>query len=97
MGSFSRVPVVTVVATTGLVLASVYSLIMLQRACFGPAKSDSVLLAMRPRELGMMLLLAGLLILLGLYPQPVIDTASGTVGAVQHWFVSLPAVSEGVL
>ena len=57
----------------------------------------SVLLAMRPRELGMMLLLAGLLILLGLYPQPVIDTASGTVGAVQHWFVSLPAVSEGVL
>lgn len=97
MGSFSRVPVVTVVATTGLVLASVYSLIMLQRACFGPSKSDSLLLAMRPRELGMMLLLAGLLILLGLYPQPVIDTANGTVGAVQHWFVSLPAVSEGVL
>lgn len=57
-----------------------------------------MLLAMRPRELGMMLLLAGLLILLGLYPQqPVIDTASGTVGAVQHWLSLSSAVSEGVL
>jgi NADH-quinone oxidoreductase subunit M len=85
------------VATVGLVLASVYSLIMLQRACFGQGKSNSELLGMRPRELGMMLVLASLLILLGLYPQPVIDTASGTVGAVQHWLVSIPSVSEGVL
>jgi NADH-quinone oxidoreductase subunit M len=97
LGSFPRVPVITVVATVGLVLASVYSLIMLQRACFGQGKSNSELLGMRPRELGMMLVLASLLILLGLYPQPVIDTASGTVGAVQHWLVSIPSVSEGVL
>jgi NADH-quinone oxidoreductase subunit M len=97
LGSFSRVPVIAVVATVGLVLASVYSLIMLQRACFGQGKSNSELLGMRPRELGMMLVLASLLILLGLYPQPVIDTASGTVGAVQHWLVSIPSVREGVL
>lgn len=97
MGSFTQVPMVASIACFGLVLASVYSLAMLQRACFGPAKDASPLPAMRPREFGMMLLLAVLLLLLGFYPQPVIDTATGSVGAVHHWFVSVANASEGVL
>jgi NADH-quinone oxidoreductase subunit M len=32
-----------VIATSGLVFGSVYSLIMIHRAYFGPAKSDTVL------------------------------------------------------
>ncbi|MGL5671545.1 MAG: NADH-quinone oxidoreductase subunit M, partial [Plesiomonas shigelloides] len=38
LGTFQLLPKVAVVATFGLVLASVYSLIMVQRAFFGPAK-----------------------------------------------------------
>ena len=97
LGSFPVAPTVVVIATFGLVLASVYSLIMMQRACFGPAKSEAPLAGLGGRELGMMLLLAGLLLALGIYPQPVIDTASGTVSSVQHWFVALSSVHEGVL
>jgi NADH-quinone oxidoreductase subunit M len=97
LGSFPVAPTVVVIATFGLVLASVYSLIMMQRACFGPAKSEAALAGLGARELGMMLLLAGLLIALGIYPQPVIDTASGTVSSVQHWFVALSTAHEGVL
>lgn len=85
-GCFSQAPLVVCVATFGLVLASVYSLIMMQRACFGPSKSDSPLRALGRREFSMMLVLATLLLALGFYPQPVIDTASGSVLSIQHWF-----------
>ncbi len=38
-GSFQVVPVIIVIATFGLVFASVYSLVMMQRAYYGEAKS----------------------------------------------------------
>lgn len=88
LGSFPVAPLMTILATFGLVLASVYSLIMLHRASFGPAKSSNPLQALDGREVTMMLVLAGLLILLGLYPQPVLDTASASVAQVMHWYVS---------
>ncbi len=43
IGSFASFPWVTAIATTGLVFGSVYSLIMIHRAYFGPSKSDAVL------------------------------------------------------
>lgn len=85
-GAFAAHREIVVVSTLGLVLASVYSLAMLQRACFGQGKHNTPLPGMGYRELGMMLLLAALLLGVGFYPQPVIDTATGTVGAVQYWF-----------
>jgi NADH-quinone oxidoreductase subunit M len=38
------------------------------------------------RELIMVLGLAGLLILLGVYPQPFLDTSAATMTGVQQWF-----------
>ena len=37
------------------------------------------------RELSMVLGLAGLLILLGVYPQPVLDTSAASMQGVQQW------------
>ncbi|MDH1263604.1 MULTISPECIES: NADH-quinone oxidoreductase subunit M [unclassified Pseudomonas] len=85
IGSFPAAPWVTVLAATGLVLGSVYSLIMIHRAYFGPAKADGPLLGLKPRELGMVLGLAALLILLGVYPQPVLDTSVASMQGVQQW------------
>ena len=85
IGSFQVAPVITVIATFGLVLASVYSL-MLQRACFGTPREESMLKGLDTRELTMMLTIAGLLVLLGLYPQPVLDTASSSLLSVLHWY-----------
>ena len=97
LGSFAKAPIVTMIATFGLVLAAVYSLIMVQRACFGPVKEDRSLAALGGREFGILLLLAGLLILLGLYPQPVIDTASGSVQSISNWYGSATALLQGGL
>ncbi len=85
IGTFPKAPWVTVLASTGLVLGSVYSLIMIHRAYFGPAKADSALLGLNGRELSMVLGLAGLLILLGVYPQPVLDTSAASMQGVQQW------------
>ena len=97
LGSFAKAPIVTMIATFGLVLAAVYSLIMVQRACFGPVKVERSLAALGGREFGILLLLAGLLILLGLYPQPVIDTASGSVQSISNWYGSATALLQGGL
>ena len=85
MGSFKAVPMIVVIATFGLVLASVYSLIMIHRAHFGLAKSDKPLPALDSRELLMVLGLAALLVILGIYPQPVLDTTAASMHGVQQW------------
>jgi NADH-quinone oxidoreductase subunit M len=86
IGSFPAAPWVVVLAACGLVLGSVYSLAMIHRAYFGPAKSEAPLQAMKARELYMVLGLAVLLILLGVYPQPVLDTSAASMHGVQQWF-----------
>ena len=90
-GSFQVVPVITVISTFGLVFASVYSLAMLHRAYFGKAKSQIAsqeLPGMSLRELFMILLLVVLLVLLGFYPQPILDTSHSAIGNIQQWFVN---------
>jgi NADH-quinone oxidoreductase subunit M len=84
-GSFGIAPWVVVVATGGLVLASVYSLIMIHRAHFGPAQSEQPLPGLNNRELFMVLGLAVLLIGLGVYPQTVLDTSAASMQGVQQW------------
>lgn len=71
-------------------LASVYSLIMLQRACFGAPKETTMLKGLDRRELVMMMTIAGLLVLLGVYPQPILDTAGSSLMSVLHWY-ALPS------
>ena len=85
LGAFPVVPMITVIATFGLVFASVYSLIMIHRAYFGPAKAEGALPGLNARELSMLLLLGVLLVLLGVYPQPVLDTSAASMAGVQQW------------
>ena len=85
LGSFKVVPVITVIATFGLVFGSVYSLIMIHRAYFGPSKSEGAIAGLNFRELSMVLGLAVLLVLLGVYPQPVLDTSAATMHGIQQW------------
>jgi len=87
-GNFAVAPWVTVFAATGLVLGSVYALIMIHRAYFGPAKSDEQLQPMANREFYMILAVAVLLIWIGIYPQPVLDTAYAGMQGVSEWFNS---------
>jgi NADH-quinone oxidoreductase subunit M len=98
IGAFKAFPWFTIVAATGLVFGSVYSLIMIHRAYFGPTKSDDALRGMNAREMFMVLGLAVLLILLGVYPQPILDTSYATMHGVQQWLgAALPQLASGSL
>lgn len=85
-GSFSVVPVITVISTFGLVFASIYSLIMMQRAYYGLNKSSVPLPGMTLREQLIILLLVVLLVLLGFFPQPIVDTSAAAMSNIQRWF-----------
>jgi NADH-quinone oxidoreductase subunit M len=79
LGAFKGSPVIAALATAALILAAVYSLLMVQRAFFGPAQSEEVLEGLTARELGMVLFLVVCLLGLGLYPQPVLDLTYSTM------------------
>ncbi|UDQ78940.1 NADH-quinone oxidoreductase subunit M [Erwinia rhapontici] len=87
-GSFQTVPVIIVIATFGLVFASVYSLIMMQRAYYGAPKSETPLRGMSAREFLMIMVLVVLLVLLGVYPQPILDTSHAAMSNIQQWFTA---------
>ncbi|QCE33039.1 NADH-quinone oxidoreductase subunit M [Acetobacteraceae bacterium] len=88
-GAFPVAPLVTIIATFALVFASIYSLALIRRAYYGPPKSDivaQILPGMSARELSIILTLAILLVALGLWPQPVLDTSHYAVSNIQQWF-----------
>lgn len=87
-GSYQVVPVITVIATFGLVFASVYSLVMMQRAFYGAPKSERTLPPLTARELSLVMLLVVLVLALGIYPRPVLDTSGAAMANIQQWFTS---------
>ena len=85
-GAFSVAPMITITASVGLILSVLYSLIMVQRTLHGPVTVDTNNPSRSPmdlswRELAIVVSLVILLVGLGLYPQPVIDTASASMQA----------------
>ncbi|QBR52564.1 NADH-quinone oxidoreductase subunit M [Erwinia sp. QL-Z3] len=87
-GSFKTVPVTIVIATFGLVFASVYSLVMMQRAYYGAPKSETPLRGMNAREFLMIMVLVVLLVLLGVQPQPILDTSHAAMSNIQQWYTA---------
>ena len=79
LGTFKNWPVIAALATAALILAAIYSLLMVQRAFFGPAQSETVLEGLTAREVTMVLMLVLCLLGLGLYPQPVLDLTYSTM------------------
>jgi len=86
LGTFKVAPVVTVVAASGMIFAAVYSLILMQRAFYGPVKVEGRLEDLSGRELTLMLSLIVILLFLGLYPQVVLDTSAAAMAGVQHYY-----------
>jgi len=93
-GTFQTAPVVAVIASAGLVLAAIYSLILMQRVHFGPVVRQEPLKGPDRREYAMMLSLLTLVIVLGLYPQPLLDTTAGMSGMVAELFAE--GASDGL-
>jgi NADH-quinone oxidoreductase subunit M len=80
VGTFTRYPVVGIVATLGIVLAALYVLVLYQRTMTGPVKPEvSAMPDLRARELVVVVPLIALLIFLGVYPKPVTDIVNPAV------------------
>ena len=95
LGTWSVAPAVTVVACSGLILAAVYSLIMIQRAFHGPAKAEGKLQDLNRRELATVMSLMAILLWLGVYPQPVLDTSAGVMRALHALYSAVGSAGVG--
>ncbi|MFJ8132925.1 NADH-quinone oxidoreductase subunit M [Streptomyces hydrogenans] len=82
VGTFARYPVAGIVATTGIVLAALYVLVLYQRTMTGPVKEEVRSMPdLRPRELAVVAPLIAVLLFLGVFPKPLTDVVNP---AVQH-------------
>lgn len=80
VGTFSRYPAIGIIATFGIVLAALYTLVLYQRTMTGPVKPEVATMPdLRPRELLVVAPLIVLLIFLGVYPKPVTDIVNPSV------------------
>jgi NADH-quinone oxidoreductase subunit M len=118
IGSYPRVPVYTILATTGMILAALYVLWFYQRLMHGPVRGSAVAgmggpgAAMAPeaaasrrraafsdlsvREVVVLAPLVALILLLGLYPQPVLNVINPSVGAtLTEVGLSDPVLGQG--
>ncbi len=75
LGTFPVAPRLVVVAASGLVLAAGYSLVLLGKVLHGPAREGELAADLTGREQLMMGAMMAALLLLGLYPQPVLEAA----------------------
>ncbi|MFE7317390.1 NADH-quinone oxidoreductase subunit M [Streptomyces sp. NPDC057555] len=82
VGTFSRYPVIGIIATLGIVLAALYVLVLYQRTMTGPVRAEvGKMPDLRARELVVVAPLIALLLFLGVYPKPLTDIVNP---AVQH-------------
>jgi len=80
VGTYTRYPVAAVIATVGIVLASVYILLMYQRMMHGPVKADNAGFAdLSTREIAVMAPVLAIIVVLGFYPKPVLDVITPAV------------------
>jgi NADH-quinone oxidoreductase subunit M len=99
IGTFTRYPAFAVFAATALVLSAIYILWAYQRMMTGPVKDGNEKLGdLVPRELVVVTPLIALLLVLGVYPKPVLDVINP---AVSHTLTTIdqqdpaPRVAEG--
>jgi NADH-quinone oxidoreductase subunit M len=83
LGAFQVSPVLTIVASLGLVLAAVYALRLIQRTFHGPNTRGWHLPDLTLRDMAIMAVLIASLVWLGLFPQPVLNTADQVLRSLQ--------------
>ncbi|MHC5907018.1 NADH-quinone oxidoreductase subunit M [Streptomyces sp. S6] len=80
VGAFARYPAVGIVATFGIVLAALYTLVLYQRTMTGPVKPEVASMPdLKVREIAVVAPLVVLLIVLGVYPKPIADVVNPAV------------------
>jgi NADH-quinone oxidoreductase subunit M len=80
VGTFTRYEAAAILATVGIILAAIYILWMYQRTMTGPVSDDVAGMGdLRARELWAVGPLIALIVVLGVYPQPVLNIINPAV------------------
>ncbi len=90
VGAWQATHKLTIIATIGLVAATIYSLRILQKVFYGTQADSTVLVDLSFRERMVMIALVVSIIWLGLFPQPVLNTAKPSIKMI----VETPDKSE---
>lgn len=91
-GTFPAFPWVIAFATGGLILAAVYSLILMHRVYWGPVRETTgtqSLFGMDSREYLMLMFTLGLSIVVGFYPQVILDISDITMNQIASWVAAV--------
>jgi NADH-quinone oxidoreductase subunit M len=94
LGSFRVHVWMTSAAALGLVVATVYALRLVQQTFHGPNKEGWRVPDLRARDLAMMAAMIVVLVWLGLYPQPVLDTTMPALSDLQQLVEPLRQVAR---
>ncbi len=82
IGTFTRYEAAAVLATAGIILAAIYILWMYQRTMTGPVRAEVATMPdLKARELWAVAPLIALVVVLGVYPKPVLDIINPAVHA----------------
>nr|MBA3524964.1 NADH-quinone oxidoreductase subunit M [Geodermatophilaceae bacterium] len=82
VGSYPTEPVFAILGAVGIILAALYILLMYQRTMQGPANPRLAKVRdLDKREIGMLAPLIALILVMGIYPKPVIDIITPAVEA----------------
>ena len=84
VGTFQVHVWLAIVAAIGLVTAAIYALRLVQQTFHGPTHQGWRVPDLSARDLAMMAVMIASLVWLGLYPQPVFDTAHPALSYLQH-------------
>jgi len=89
-GTFRRAPAFAALASLGLIASTIYALRLFQGIFHGPRYGDAPLRDLGAREVVVLALLAAVLLGLGLYPQPALDTSRASVADVESVVITAP-------
>jgi len=84
-GSFRASVTLTVIASLGLIASTIYALSLVQRVFHGPRVREWSFSDLGGRELLIIGLLVIAIVWLGIYPQPVLNTAGGALTRIQEY------------
>jgi NADH-quinone oxidoreductase subunit M len=85
VGTFTRYEAAAVIATLGIILASVYILLMYQRIMTGePTEHTATWADLNVREVWVVAPLIAVIIALGFYPKPLLDVINPAVARTMH-------------
>jgi NADH-quinone oxidoreductase subunit M len=95
LGFFKTSPVLTLLAGLTIILGAVYMLVMYKRVFFGPLNNpkNEKLHDAKGRELVALIPLVALVVILGIYPKPILEPVNKSVTALVE-IMQLKAVNE---